>query len=163
MASTEISRHSRPRILPQPPRRGTGLWAKLGAAGLLALALVASAAQPATGKPRSVNELRGFFQQRCVRCHGADGSARGPAGEKLGGLDFTKAAQDFQALAGPGSEREIRKMVKTIQKGIFFGQVMPAWKAELSPEESETLVREILLKSERGKTIQPLPEPTNPS
>ena len=132
-------------------------------AALLVLAFALSAAQSPAGKAKPVNELRGFYQQHCVRCHGSDGSAHTAAGEKLGGLDFTKTAQDFKALAGPGSERELRKMVKTIQKGIFFGRVMPAWKDNLSPEDADVMVREILLKAERGKAIAPVPAVANPS
>lgn len=138
-------------------------WTMVSSAGLLLLVFATAAAQPPAGKTKSVNELRGFFQQNCVRCHGVDGSAHTAAGDKLGGLDFTKSAQDFKALAGPGSEREIRTMVKVIQKGIFFGRVMPSWKEDLSPEDADVMVREILLKAERGKAIAPMPEAAKPS
>jgi mono/diheme cytochrome c family protein len=124
---------------------------------------LASAAEPAVSSPKSVPELKAFFAQNCTRCHGQDGSAHTPEGKKLGGLDFTKAARDFRELAGPASEREIRKMSKTIRKGIFFGRIMPSWKDHLSPGEAELMVREILLKAERGKSIQPDPEAVRPS
>jgi mono/diheme cytochrome c family protein len=123
---------------------------------LCALATVALAAQ--APKAKSVNELKAFFQQNCIRCHGLDGSARSPDGKKLGGLDFTQATQDFQTLSGPASEREIRTMIRTIRKGIFFGLTMPAWRDQLSHEDATLMVREILLKAEAGKVIEPGPE-----
>lgn len=135
----------------------------LGLALLWFAAPLALTAQTPVPPVKDVNELRAFFQERCVRCHGLDGSATDPEGRKLGGLDFTKAAREFKELAGPASEREIRKMVKTIRKGIFFGRIMPSWKAYLSPEDADVLVRQILLKAERGKAIEPDPEAVKPS
>ena len=105
--------------------------------------------------PKTINELKAFYQQNCVRCHGTDGSAQSPEGKKLGGQDFTKAAQDFRALTGPASERELRAMARTIQKGLFFGFSMPAWKDKLSEEDATFMAREVLLKAERGKAIKP--------
>lgn len=96
---------------------------------------------------RSVEDLRSFYAQACVRCHGVDGSARGEGGKRLGGRDFTDAA----AMAGDSDEA----LAKTIRKGIFFGVVMPAYKAQLSEAEAALLVREILRKAERGKAIVP--------
>jgi mono/diheme cytochrome c family protein len=120
-----------------------------------------SGAQPTPPPSKSINELKAFFQQNCTRCHGLDGSARSPEGKKLGGLDFTQAAKDFRALPGPASEREIRIMIRTIRQGIFFGITMPSWKAQLSPEDASVMVREILLKAQAGKIIQPDPDPWN--
>ncbi len=71
------------------------------------------------------------------------------------GLDFTKAAQDYRTLSGPASEREIRTMIRTIRKGILFGYSMPAWKDQLSQEDATLMVREILLKAEAGRLIDP--------
>jgi len=130
---------------------------------LCALGSLSLAAQTSKPRPKSINELRAFFQERCVRCHGLDGSAKDPDGRKLGGLDFTKAAQDFRELVGPASEREIRTMVKVIRKGIFFGRVMPSWRDHLSQEEADLMVREVLLKAERGKVIEPDPNAVKPS
>lgn len=96
---------------------------------------------------RSVEELRAFYAQACVRCHGVDGSAGGEGGKRLGGRDFTDAA----AMAGDSDEA----LARTIRKGIFFGVVMPAYKAQLSEAEATLLVREILRKAERGKAIVP--------
>ncbi|GLH73508.1 hypothetical protein GETHLI_20100 [Geothrix limicola] len=125
----------------------------------LALAASAQSPSPSPGpSPKSVNQLKAFFQQNCIRCHGADGSAHNAEGKKLSGLDFTKAARDFSALNGPAADREIRAMVHAIQKGLFFGLSMPAWKDQLSEEDSTLMVREVLLKAEPGKPIQPQPE-----
>ena len=126
-----------------------------GIAVVCALAAMAALAQSPAPKAKSINELKVFFQQNCIRCHGLDGSARSTDGKKLGGLDFTQATQDFQSLSGPASEREIRTMIRTIRKGIFFGLSMPAWKDQLSHEDATLMVREILLKAEKGKVIEP--------
>lgn len=128
---------------------------RLLAVGLLLAAFATSAAPAPEARARSLPELKAFFQQNCTRCHGLDGSAKGPDGTRLGGLDFTKAAQDFRTLSGPASEREIRTMIRTIRKGILFGYSMPAWKDQLSQEDATLMVREILLKAEAGKAIEP--------
>jgi len=120
---------------------------------LLALSLSLLTARSEEPRAKSIQELRTFFQQHCARCHGLDGSARAPDGKRLGGLDFTKAALEFRNLSGPASEREIRKMSRTIQKGILFGYTMPAWKDQLSQKDAALMVREILLKAEAGKVI----------
>lgn len=125
------------------------------AAGLLLAALVAPATQAPEARAKTLPELKAFFQQNCTRCHGLDGSAKGPDGRRLGGLDFTKAAHDFRTLSGPASEREIRTMIRTIRKGILFGYSMPAWKDQLSQEDATLMVREVLLKAEAGKAIEP--------
>jgi mono/diheme cytochrome c family protein len=140
---------------PRQPRTGLLRHALAGLAWLFALALPIAPAQSEEPKAKSIQELRAFFQQNCVRCHGLDGSARDPDGKKLGGLDFTKAAQDFRTLSGPASEREIRKMSRTIRKGILFGYTMPAWKDQLSEEDAALMVREVLLRAEAGKAIAP--------
>jgi len=123
--------------------------------GLLLIGFVAQAAQGPEARAKSLPELKAFFQQNCTRCHGLDGSAKGPDGRRLGGLDFTKAAHDFRTLSGPASEREIRTMIRTIRKGILFGYSMPAWKDQLSQEDATLMVREVLLKAEAGKAIEP--------
>ena len=123
--------------------------------GVLALATLASAGQGSAPKTKSIQELKDFYQQNCTKCHGLDGSARTAEGKKLGGLDFTQAAMDFRKLDGPASEREIQAMSRTIRKGLFFGLSMPAWKDQLSEEDSALMVREVLLKAEAGKAIAP--------
>lgn len=105
---------------------------------LLALPLAAQ-------DPGPVN-LRLFYQQNCVRCHGVDGTARDAAGDKLKGQDFTDPrwrAQDDQGL------------VKTILKGKFFGLAMPAYKDRLTREQAQAMVTEVLRRTEKGRPVAP--------
>jgi mono/diheme cytochrome c family protein len=58
---------------------------------LLALPLTAQVVPP--------KGLRSFYQDKCARCHGPDGSGRSAAGDKLKGRDLTdpdwrRSAQD---------------------------------------------------------------------
>ena len=131
-------------------------WAFLG---LLALgsAWLPLAGQTPEAKGRTIPELKNFFQQHCTRCHGLDGSAQGPDGQRLGGLDFTKVALESRSLSGPATDREIRSMSRTIRRGILFGYTMPAWGQQLTLEDATLLVREVLLKAEKGVTIEPAP------
>lgn len=99
---------------------------------------------------KSVDELRAFFAQNCVKCHGPDGSARSAEGKKLGGFDFTEAKKAARVTDAD--------MVKTIRKGIFFGVVMPSFKDRLSEADAALLVKEVLRKAEKGKAIAPQPE-----
>ena len=163
MHGIQSLRHSEPEDAVGLSTRGRIRCWRLVPALLCTLGALSLAAQDPIPQPKSINELKAFFQNRCVRCHGLDGSAKDPDGRKLGGLDFTKAAQDFRELVGPASEREIRTMVKVIRKGIFFGRVMPSWKEYLSREEADLMVREVLLKAERGKVIEPDPNAVKPS
>ncbi len=48
-----------------------------------------------------------------------------------------------------------RGLARAIRKGILFGYSMPAWKDQLSQEEATLMVREVLLKAEAGKAIEP--------
>jgi mono/diheme cytochrome c family protein len=121
-----------------------------------------SAAQPPAPQVKSIQELKAFYAQNCIRCHGKDGSAQAPEGKKLGGTDFTQTAHVFRAMDGPASEREMQAMIRTIQKGSFLGLTMPGWKNQLSQEDAALMVREILLKAEPGKTISPDPEQKGP-
>jgi mono/diheme cytochrome c family protein len=121
--------------------------------------LLCATAFAQTPAPKSISELKAFYQQHCTRCHGADGSATAPDGKRLGGLDFTKTAKDFRTTKeGPATEREIRTMTRVIQKGLLFGFSMPAWKDKLSQEETMVMVKEVLLKAEPGKVIQAEPQ-----
>ncbi len=107
---------------------------------LLALPLAAQA--PA---PPPVTDLRAFFQANCVVCHGVDGSATGPDGHRLKGQDFTNQKD----MAGVTDA----KLVKTIQKGLFFGRRMPAFNDRISEADALRLVQEVLRKAEKGKVI----------
>ena len=137
-------------------------WPRPRAVLLLALGTALACAGGEAPKTKSVQELRAFFQQNCTRCHGLDGSAHAPDGKRLGGMDFTIVAEEFRQAGGPGSEREIRRMSRGILNGILFGVTMPSWKAQLSPEDAQRMVKEILLKAALGKVIEPAPEGTSP-
>lgn len=111
-------------------------------------ALALGAGTPAPPRPdRDLNQLKAFYQQACVRCHGVDGTARDVTGKRLGGRDFT----DARAMKG---ERDAA-LARTIRKGIFFGKVMPAFKADLSEAEALKLVQEIVRKAKPGTVIAP--------
>jgi len=141
-------------------RPGPCRWRHAGAVALLALTALGAAAQ--TPPDKSLQELRAFYQQQCSRCHGPDGSARSADGRKLAGRDFTLSAKEAATQGGPASDREIRSMVRTIQKGIFFGLTMPGWKDQLSEADATRLVREVLLKAEAGRAIAPGSESAGP-
>jgi mono/diheme cytochrome c family protein len=112
------------------------------ALSLLSLATLAQA--PAA--PRDAEQLRAFYQQNCVRCHGLDGSAKDPEGKKLKGRDLTDPSMKNEKDAS---------LEKTIRKGIFFGKAMPAFGKELSDAEIQLLVKEVVRKAEKGKAIAP--------
>lgn len=112
--------------------------------------LLLTASLGAQAPAKSVDELRAFFAQNCVKCHGPDGSAHSAEGKKLGGFDFTdtkKAAKETDA-----------EMEKTIRKGIFFGLVMPSFKDRLSEADIALMVKEVVRKAEKGKAIAPKQE-----
>jgi len=115
---------------------------------LFPVLLVANLGAQAPAK--SVDELRAFFAQNCVKCHGPDGSAHGADGKKLGGFDFT----DTKKAAKETDE----EMEKTIRKGIFFGLVMPSFKDHLSEADIRLMVKEVVRKAEKGKAIAPQQE-----
>ncbi len=124
--------------------------------GLLALAMpLPMPAQAPAPTTKSIQELKAFYQRNCLRCHGEDGSAHGADGKKLGGVNFTKTAEEFRKRGGPATERELRAMTRTIRKGVFFGVSMPAWKDQLSEADADLMVREVLLQASPGKAIKP--------
>ena len=96
-------------------------------------------------------DLKLFYQENCVRCHGADGSARDETGKKLKGQDLTDSAWLGRTTDG--------EMCKTILKGKFFGMAMPAFKGKLSPQEAQTLVTEVIRRAEKGRAIAPEKKP----
>ena len=122
----------------------TGRWAKTAIIFAMFFALWGSIgwAQDSAQK-----DLKGFYQQNCVRCHGADGSAVSADGKKLKGQDFTD--QDWLSKTGDD------EMVKTILKGKFFGLAMPKFKNTLTEEEARWIVTNIVRKSKKGQVIEP--------
>ena len=102
---------------------------------------------PLKGQDTKVNDLKKFYQNNCAKCHGVDGSAKGEDGKKLKGEDFT----DQKWL----KETKDDKMIKVILEGKFFGLAMPAYKEELTKEEAQLMVTEIIRKSKKGKIIKP--------
>jgi len=116
---------------------------------LLLPLLLAAPGLEAQAPAKTVSELKAFFVANCVKCHGADGSARSAAGEKLRGQDFTSA--EWQAKTTEPA------MAKTMRKGIMFGMVMPSFKDQLTEADAALLAREVLRKAEKGKAIAPEP------
>lgn len=116
---------------------------------LLVFALLTVLQPPAEPTPagRSVLELKAFYQQHCVRCHGADGTALGPDGKRLRGRDFTDAQKQAKATD--------EGMARTLRRGILFGAVMPGYGKDLSEAEALRMVREILRPAAKGKVIAP--------
>ncbi|MBU0996028.1 MAG: cytochrome c [Proteobacteria bacterium] len=102
---------------------------------------------PASAHEPVKKDLKGFYQQNCVSCHGPDGSAISVAGKKLRGQDFTD----------PKWQRGTRddKMVAVILKGKFFGLAMPGYKDTLTGDEAQQMVTDIIRKSKKGQVIAP--------
>lgn len=111
------------------------------------LYLLALAFAPLVAQTPAAKDLRLFYQQNCVRCHGVDGAALDAEGKKLRGQDLTNAAW-AKAISNEA-------IVKTILKGKFFGQAMPAYKKDLTPDEALHMAVEVVRKAEKGKAIEP--------
>ncbi len=109
--------------------------------------LTACLVLPLAGQAEPPQDLRLFFQQNCVRCHGVDGSARDGAGQKLRGQDLTDAK-----WAGKTSDADI---ADALLYGKFFGLAMPAFKKQLSAEQARRMAVEVVRKAEKGKVIEP--------
>ncbi len=128
-----------------PQRNPLDFSRTAGCAGILSALLLAAWITPAQAQEPAGKDLRLFYSQHCAGCHGADGAAQGAAGKKLKGQDLTDPAW----RKGTSDE----KMVKVIQKGIFFGLAMPSFKKDLTSTETQRLVTEVIRKSEKGKVI----------
>jgi mono/diheme cytochrome c family protein len=80
-----------------------------------------------------VRDLRAFYRERCVTCHGAEGTGRGPNGVRLGGRNLADARwlarQDDAALAA------------SLLKGRG---AMPGFARQLAEPEAKRLVAEVL-------------------
>ncbi|MDP2643819.1 MAG: cytochrome c [Desulfobacterales bacterium] len=114
---------------------------------LLSAVVLAVCIAPVMAQELAGRDLRVFYQQNCLRCHGPDGSAVSAEGKKLRGQDFTD----------PDWQRDTRddEMVRTILKGKFFGLAMPRFKGTLTGDEAQRMVAEIIRKSKKGKVIAP--------
>jgi mono/diheme cytochrome c family protein len=113
-----------------------------------ALPLVAWTA-PVPAEAPAAKDLRLAYKTNCEQCHGPDGTAKDATGKQLKGQDFT----DVKWRQNTKDE----EMVKTIQKGRFFGLAMPSFKDILTKDEAQRMVTEIIRTSEKGKVIEPAP------
>lgn len=80
-----------------------------------------------------VRDLKAFFQERCAVCHGADGTGRGAAGDRLGGRPLA----DARWLA---KQREA-DLAASILKGRG---AMPGFRRQLNDAEARRLVVEVI-------------------
>lgn len=103
---------------------------------LLVAAIMALAVAPALADQDTTKDLKLFYQQNCSGCHGINGSAVGADGKSLSGQDFTD--QGWQ------QKTKDEKMVKTILNGKFFGLAMPKFKNQLSNEDAQFIVTNII-------------------
>ena len=102
---------------------------------------------PALSQDSKQKDLKAFYQQNCVRCHGPDGSAVSSDGKHLSGQDFTD--QEWRR------NTEDDEMVDTILNGKFFGWSMPKFKDKLTEEEARWMVKNIIRTSKKGQIIAP--------
>lgn len=116
---------------------------------IVGMAVLTAGSMGALAAPAETKDMRAFYQYHCAGCHGVDGAARNPAGKSLRGQDFTDAR--WQKGTGDAA------MVKTIRKGLFFGWAMPAFKDQLTDEEAQRLVTEVIRQAVKGKPIEPSP------
>lgn len=128
--------------------RRTGGRSRRACGGLLLASLLGVGLMPVFADEPPAKDLRLFYKENCAGCHGADGTARNAEGKKLKGQDLTDAAfrKDTQDAA----------MVKVILKGLFFGLAMPGFKKQLTSEEAQKMVVEIIRTCEKGKVIEPV-------
>jgi mono/diheme cytochrome c family protein len=120
-------------------------WARM--ALLLTLVTLGACLMPLLARGAEGINPKAFYQQHCVKCHGVDGSAVGEDGKKLRGQNFTDP--DFQRNTTD------EEMVHTILHGKFFGLAMPRFKNDLTSQEAEEIVKEVVRKAEKGKVIAP--------
>ena len=83
--------------------------------------------------PAGARDLREFYRERCVACHGADGSGRGPNGARLGGgslLDPRRMGRQEEAA-----------LVATLLRGRG---AMPGFGRQLTEPEARRLLAEVL-------------------
>lgn len=119
-----------------------------GSVFLFLCALVMSGlVAPAFADAPAPQDLGLFYRQNCAGCHGVDGSARNATGDRLNGQDFTDAKWR--------KDTSDARMVKVILGGKFFGWAMPAYKNQLTKDEAQKLVAEVLRTAAKGVAIGP--------
>jgi mono/diheme cytochrome c family protein len=79
----------------------------------------------------SISRGRDLWQQDCAVCHGADGRGNGPAAAQL-----RRQPKDLSRIASPPVFPD-GILAYRIANG---GEVMPAWKSVLSPQQIWDLV-----------------------
>ena len=95
----------------------------LTVACFFAAAAVVSAAQTRRGQSQA-ERGRAVYEDKCARCHGADGAGRTRLAEVVGPPDLTDAAWQ--------RKRSNARMIASVSNGL--GQ-MPAFKKKLSRQE----------------------------
>ena len=99
---------------------------------LVAIALVGLAA-PGRAAER---DLRQFYVEQCVVCHGLDGTGRNAAGQRLGPRSLLESKADGEALT----------------RMLLDGSgAMPAYRYLLTEAEARRMVKEVLLPLRRKK------------
>ena len=76
-----------------------------------------------------VRDLKAFFQERCVVCHGADGTGRAVDGARLGGRNLAEARWL--------KTRQEEEWAATILRGKG---AMPGFRRQISEAEARRLV-----------------------
>lgn len=101
----------------------------MGIRSVVLLLLVALAAASAA----QARDLRVFYREHCLVCHGADGTGRGPGGLRLGGQNLA----DGRWLA----HQEEAALVASILKGRG---AMPGFGRQLTEAEARRLLAEVV-------------------
>jgi mono/diheme cytochrome c family protein len=126
-----------------PAGRHTVFTARRLAAGAVLLAAIffavkyldviqaAAASNPIPSSPQSVSRGQRLWKQDCEVCHGAQGRGDGPVTASL-----AKRPKDLTKIARPPIFPD-GVLAYRITNG---GEVMPAWKSVLTPEETWDIV-----------------------
>ena len=97
----------------------------------LVLALFAQAPTPSPAPVTGLRTAQQIWEERCIACHGMDGTAQTKKGRELKAKDFTRPKWQKHT-----TDDEI---VSAITDGIPKKK-MPSFKGKLSPEEIRALV-----------------------
>jgi mono/diheme cytochrome c family protein len=95
--------------------------------------VLAGLASTGVARTTSVHDLRSQYQFSCSRCHGLDGTAKGPGGIRLPG----RVLADRKWLA----QQKDEALLKSILEGKG---AMPGFKYKLSLEEAKRMLSEII-------------------